>query len=383
MNPPLAKSHSPRDVGSMQSNSAGPNQANRSLVDTLASALLYEGYILYPYRASAVKNQQRFNFGGLYPPAYAQAQSGTDASRMQTECLIVATEQTTLALRVRFLHLLARQIGRRVDSERSVQDSLRPDGSASFEQVDSVEVAGRNYYAWQEAVEREVPLPAVNLHEVAARPIHHAFSFPASTTVESLTDKLGETVATVTRSQAEIVGSLEVTAQEFSAGLFRVRIVIENLAPTDDASGEREQALLRTLTSTHTILTVADGEFVSLLDPPDEFREAAAGCQNLGAWPVLVGAAGERDTMLASPIILYDYPQIAPESAGDMFDGTEIDEILTLRIMLLTDAEKREMCEVDERARQILERTEMLPPEQLWKMHGAVRGLRPAGGTLP
>jgi hypothetical protein len=98
---------------------------------------------------------------------------------------------------------------------------------------------------------------------------------------------------------------------------------------------------------------------------------------------VLVGAAGEHDTMLASPIILYDYPQIAPESAGDMFDGTEIDEILTLRIMLLTDAEKREMAEVDERARQILERTEMLPPEQLWKMHGAVRGLRPAGGTLP
>jgi hydrogenase maturation protease len=120
-----------------------------------------------------------------------------------------------------------------------------------------------------------------------------------------------------------------------------------------------------------------------LLDPPEEFREAAAGCQNIGAWPVLVGSSGERDTMLASPIILYDYPQIAPESAGDMFDGTEIDEILTLRIMLLTDQEKREMCEVDERARQILQRTELLPPEQLWKMHGAVRGLRPAGGTRP
>ena len=140
--------------------------------------------------------------------------------------------------------------------------------------------------------------------------------------------------------------------------------------------------MLRTLSSTHTILSVADGEFVSLLDPPEELREAAAACQNVGAWPVLVGAAGERDTMLASPIILYDYPQIAPESAGDMFDGTEIDEMLTLRIMLLTDAEKREMCEVDERARQILERTEMLPPEQLWKMHGAVRGLRPAGRDI-
>jgi hydrogenase maturation protease len=82
--------------------------------------------------------------------------------------------------------------------------------------------------------------------------------------------------------------------------------------------------------------------------------------------------------MLSSPIILYDYPQIAPESAGDLFDGTEIDEILTLRIMTLTDAEKREMRGVDERARRILERTETLPAEQLMKLHGAMRTLRPS-----
>jgi hydrogenase maturation protease len=81
--------------------------------------------------------------------------------------------------------------------------------------------------------------------------------------------------------------------------------------------------------------------------------------------------------MLSSPIILYDYPQVAPESAGDLFDSTEIDEILTLRILTLTDEEKREMRSVDERARAILERTETLPAEQLMKLHGAVRGLRP------
>jgi hydrogenase maturation protease len=84
--------------------------------------------------------------------------------------------------------------------------------------------------------------------------------------------------------------------------------------------------------------------------------------------------------MLSSPIILYDYPQIAPESAGDLFEGTEIDEILALRILTLTEAEKHEMRQGDERARQILERTEALPEEQFLKLHGVLRGMRPALG---
>ena len=78
---------------------------------------------------------------------------------------------------------------------------------------------------------------------------------------------------------------------------------------------------------------------------------------------------------MSAPIILSDYPQIAPESAGDLFDGTEIDEILALRILTLTDAEKQEVRNGDERARQILERTELLPPEHFQKLHGAMRGL--------
>ena len=92
---------------------------------------------------------------------------------------------------------------------------------------------------------------------------------------------------------------------------------------------------------------------------------------------MLVGEADKkvRDTMLSSPIILYDYPQIAPESAGDLFDGAEIDEILTLRIMTMTDEEKREMRSVDDHARRILERTEMLPGDHLLKMHGMMRAV--------
>jgi hydrogenase maturation protease len=122
---------------------------------------------------------------------------------------------------------------------------------------------------------------------------------------------------------------------------------------------------------------VRAGEFVSLFEPPAELQGIVADCQNVGAWPVLVGEPGHRDTLLASPIILYDYPQIAPESAGDLFDGTEIDEILSLRIMTLTDEEKREIRDSDDRAREILDRTESMPVEQFMKLHGAVRGLRP------
>jgi hydrogenase maturation protease len=138
----------------------------------------------------------------------------------------------------------------------------------------------------------------------------------------------------------------------------------------------REDALMHSLISTHTILGVENGKFVSLFDPPESMAPFAARCQNKNAWPVLVGDDGSRDMMLSSPIILYDYPQIAPESPGDLFDGTEIDEILALRIMTMTDDEKREVRQSDPRGRELLERTEALPPEHLMKLHGVLRGLR-------
>src|SRR5262249_61502630 len=83
---------------------------NRTLVNRIAEALLYEGYLLYPYRPS-VKNRQRWTFGGLYPEAYCRAQSGADASRNQTECLVQGSPDTRLEATVRFLHLIARLVG--------------------------------------------------------------------------------------------------------------------------------------------------------------------------------------------------------------------------------------------------------------------------------
>jgi hypothetical protein len=125
--------------------------------------------------------------------------------------------------------------------------------------------------------------------------------------------------------------------------------------------------------SAHTILTVAGGEFASLLDPPDALRLEAAACQNVRTWPVMAGDPDRRDTMLSSPIIIYDYPALAPESPGDLFDATEIDEILSLRILTMTEDEQREMSRADEHARLLLERTRSLGADDFMKMHGAMR----------
>jgi len=148
-------------------------------------------------------------------------------------------------------------------------------------------------------------------------------------------------------------------------------VTIANTTPWE--GGAREDALERTFCSTHTVLRTNGGAFVSLTDPPAELRAHAEACANTGTWPVLVGDAGATDTLLSSPIILEDHPRIAPESPGDLFDGGEIDQLLVLNILSLTDAEKAEMRATDPRAREILERTEGLTPEQLMRLHGAVR----------
>ncbi len=348
---------------------------NLSLVEQIAKTVLYEGYMLYPYRPSAVKNQQRFNFGALYPESYSLAGGGTDAWTMQTECLVEGTTQTTVEIRIRFLHLLAREVGQLTTPQAEGPAGMQPD----YTLVAALNVGDRVYQAWQEAVEREVSLPSLNLSELVAQSQRVPFNFPAQEDLEPLREADGQSVGVLVRKQQAIDGAVEVAAEQVSAQLCKLTVRILNLtAFTAAATKTRDEALMRAFASTHTILGVYAGEFVSLLDPPAALRDVVAACRNTGTWPVLVGVEGVRDTMLSSPIILYDYPQIAPESAGDLFDGTEIDEILTLRIMTLTDEEKREMRGADERTRQILERTETLPVEQLMKLHGALRSLRPA-----
>jgi hypothetical protein len=349
---------------------------NRELVDRIANAVLYEGYILYPYRPS-VKNRQRWTFGGLYPEAYCQSQGSGEASSSQTECLIHGSPATRFEAAVRFLHLTDRRAGEIAPPLVNWPDGVEP----PFCAVDLLQVGTNTFHAWQEAEEREVALEEVTLAELLSHPRSTSFTFPGGRRLEPVHDREGRVGGVLVREQQTIEGAIEVSATAVSEGLFRVTLRVVNRTPLEPARcRNREVALLHSLVSTHTILGVRQGEFVSLLDPPEGWQDAAAACRNVGAWPVLVGAEGEKDLILSAPIILYDYPQVAPESPGDFFDGTEIDEMLTLRILTLTQEEKAAMAAVDERGRALLARTEALAREQLAGLHGTIRGLRSGSG---
>ncbi len=245
-------------------------------VRQIADAVLYEGYLLWPYRRSALKNQRPFAFGDVGP-----------GGRTRTECLLAGASPAGVQVSARFL-----------------------------------QTPGED----EEAVEREVG-PG-------------AFAF------------------------APLAGELAVASEPVGEDVWRIAVETVNRTPPD------VPGRAGTLCAAHVVLRTSAGAFVSLTDPPDRLREAAAACRNEGLWPVLVGAPGARDTVLASPIILEDHPRIAPESPGDLFDGGEIDGLLRLSIMALTDEEKAEIRGGDARAREILERTEGLTREQLLRLSG-------------
>jgi hypothetical protein len=345
---------------------------SRGHVERIAEAVLYEGYILYPYRPS-VKNRQRWTFGGLYPVAYCDAAADGSASSSQTECLIKGSDATMFEARVRFLHLTSRQA-----AEATIPCAeWTSDGDCSFHPVDVLRVGNRLYQTWQEAEERAVPLPTATLGALRESATTTRFRFPGGRHLDPIRDAAGAIVGQLIREQNSLDGLAEISAMEVASELFRVTLRVTNLTPVaEDIVRDRDQAILCSFASTHAVLSCFSGSFLSLVDPPEFAREAAAACRNIGTWPVLVGEEGQADTMLSAPIILYDYPQVAPESPGNFFDGTEIDEMLTLRIMTLTDAEKGAMAAVDNRAGALLERTEAMAREHLLGLHGVVRELR-------
>lgn len=331
---------------------------NQKLVDTIVNAVLYEGYVLYPYRASAKKNRQRFTFGRVYPEAYNVTQNGMEPCSMQTQCLVESGPLAHLNVTVRFLHPMARDIGALAAPLKKMPALDNPD---FFHVVPELNIDGAHYSSWQEAVERAFPLPTLTMTELCEESKRTIpFSVPSFRTIEPIMDKREHIAGVIVRRQEEVEGAVELSGERVDDKVFKITVEIANQTPVpaedlDDAT----EIVMRTFASTHTILHMPHAEFISLIDPPAGYAAAASACRNLGTWPILVGdeAKKERDTMISSPIILYDYPKIAPESPGDIFDAGEIDEILTLQITTMTDEEKREMRKVDTQARRILERT--------------------------
>jgi hypothetical protein len=345
------------------------DSAHLAHVRKVADAILYEGYLLYPYHLQAQKNQARFQFGVLMPPAYA-AVDDCEPSVSQTECLVECPDDAQVRVLVRFLQLRHRGIER-----------LSPE-TGEFHEVDALAVDGTEYTSWDEAAEREqwAELP---VSELSGQGRDIEFHIWAGETAEDLTDAQGRPAGRQVYRWQAILGMIRMQAERVAGpyGALRLRVRLENETVPGTALRSRDDGLRHAMIGAHVLIWVPGGRFLSMTDPPEWAAAAVAECANVGTWPVLAGPADCRDLLLSSPVILYDHPEIAAESAGELFDATEIDEILTLRTMALTDAEKRQARATDPRAAQIMDRLDGMPPEMLERMHGAIRYLEsaPAG----
>jgi hypothetical protein len=309
---------------------------NRNAARAVADTVLYEGYLLYPYRASAQKNRSRWQFGVLMPEDYVAVDPSESAS-LRAECVMEYGSGTSVEVLVRFLQVQCRE------------------GAAG---------------PWQEAVERE-HLVTATVGELLGAGRQVPLHVPGGEDVD------GNTLRR--RHPLDAVISVRGTRLDGPWQAMRLRVDVTNHTRLDPVPADRPDALPTAMVAVHLIVGASSGAFVSMVDPPEWAGPGVASCANLGCWPVLAGPPGSRDTVLAAPIILYDYPQVAPESPGDLFDATEIDEILSLRTLALTDAEKREARATDARAAAVIDRVEAMDGLAMERLHGAIRFLRPAG----
>ncbi|MFI0216247.1 hypothetical protein [Streptomyces lydicus] len=337
----------------------------------VADAVLFEGYVLYPYRASAAKNRLRWQFGVLVPPHWGAASA--EHSLQRTECLMEPRPGARLSAEVRFLHAQRRTVQR-----------LGADGA--FHPVDRLELPDRVLVPWDEGTEERVTLDA-EVAELTTGGLTVPFTRPAGEETEPVLDADGRTVGRLVRTRARIDGRVRLTARQLDGpyGTLRLTTTVENTSDwTPGAAGtDRDAALPYSLVGAHLFLGLSAGAFLSMTDPPEWAGAAVAACRNEHTWPVLAGESGRADVVLSSPIILEDHPAIAPESPGALYDALEIDEILTLRTAALTDEEKREARGTDPRAAEVIDLADTMPPEVLERLHGAVRALREVTGPGP
>ncbi len=322
----------------------------------IADAVLYEGYLLYPYTASARKNRIRWQFGVVVPQPYEAAGTGEHAEQ-QTEVLLEAGDEPRVDVLARFLRIETRAVEAAVDG--------------TFVPVPSLVVDGTQHVTFEEGVACDVPC---SVFPRGASELSVPIAFDAVRETEPLRDAGGTLVGRVVRERAPLMGTLAVRCDQVGAtpGLFRVRVRIENRSDVV-AAFERSSVLRTAFVSTHALLAAHDGRFLSPLDPPVAAAPLAQTLENRYVWPALVGDASldaqRAAVVLASPIVVGDFPQIAPQTDTDAFDGTEIDELLTLSVYALSDAERAEARATDPRARALVDRAERFDDEAFGRLH--------------
>jgi hypothetical protein len=162
---------------------------------------------------------------------------------------------------------------------------------------------------------------------------------------------------------------LEATPLDGDRRLVSYRVENRTMA---EAGLDRASAIERSLISTHPVLRITGGRFLSQLEAP---------CDSVNTWPVL--ASPTDDVMLGTAIVLPDHPQIAPESRGNLFDNTEIEEALVLHVQVLSDDERAQIAEQDPAVREMIERASAVTPEQLKRLHGRMTEIHDPTQGLP
>ncbi|MBJ8348469.1 hypothetical protein [Antrihabitans sp. YC2-6] len=316
-------------------------------VRAVADAVLYEGYLLYPYRSTSAKNQSRWQFGVLGPPSAAADGLGEE-SGMRTQVLLRGTGRFTVTLRC--LQLQQRLIEQAVDG--------------GFVPVAQLTVGATQWVTWDEAVECEVEIGPFELAEMTS-----TLALPVQFQGGSESELLADGAGRVVRRRWPLRGEVNVSAVP-CGDLTRLTVAVHNSAVR---ATTKDEAIRTSFIGAHMIISAEGPQFVSLLEPPDDAAAAVAGCTQQRCFPVLAGRPGDTDVMLASPIILYDYPEVAEQSSGALFDSTEIDEILSLRIMTLTEEEKAQARATDPKAAAIIDRCEAMTPQDMAALHGVLR----------
>ena len=238
-----------------------------AVLKELVQTLLYQGYALFPIREKQPKNKPPSPFGVLFPERYCTANPHIH-SRMQTACIVKGGPAIRLFVRVRFLQM---------------------------------EKPG-------EAIEREIsPMETTIEKLVQARAACYFVSTPSS--------PIGLKGRVV--MQAFPVEGME--------DAFRIVVVVENCTvPEETGTPTPDVVLKQAFVSTHTIMRVWEGQFISNQNPGPEWEEAVKGCINDRTFPVLIG--DDNRIMLSSPIILYDHPRLNGDTRSDIFDNMETED---------------------------------------------------------
>ena len=338
-----------------------------SVLEKITRTLLYEGYSLYPYYRSAIKNQKPIPFGVIFPKDY-NAHNEHSHSHMQSQTIIHGNRELTVSVDVRFLHL------------RRTELFQKSSYNEEFSPVFEMEIEGKTYQAGSPTIERKIQNNLLKINDLIATEKTIPFAFESFNEGEMIFNAEKEIVGKKTTTISMITGVVKIEAVPLPEidKSFRLTVTVTNTTPVANAERRtRDEVLLQSFLSTHIILQTHDAEFISHQETPAQWQAAMATCNNVNTWPILIDK--NNSTLLSSPIILYDYPEINPVSSGDLFDSTEIEEALLLHVNLLSDEEKKRIGGNDEKLRAMLNKVGSLTPEDLIVYHSMMKDITPGG----